>query len=203
MKRIAAVVATSTVLLLGATGAAHADTHSPPMADGGCGGGYMGGILGKHLHYKFTGWSIGSDPDGGSLGIDAPKGWTFVRTPEAEGRFHNPGADDVLSLRELDGGGTLEAEMAEQVQSLAGTPGLKVLGQHVKVMGSLEQRWATLAYRWTDMGEPRVVKERWISYGTGPSDPATLVVTVAGRAMDGAGLDALLAHVTPTVVLAG
>jgi hypothetical protein len=202
MKRIAAALATSGLLLLGSAGAAHADTHSPPMM-GGCGGGYLGPVVGTHLHYTFTGWSIGSDPDGGSLGIDAPRTWKFVRTPQAEGRFHSKGGQNLLSLRELDGGGTLEAEMAEQVQALAGTPGLKVTGQHIKVMGSLGQRWATLAYAWTNMGEPRIVKERWISYGTTPSDAAVMVVTVAGRAMDGPGLDALLAHVTPTAVLAG
>jgi hypothetical protein len=201
MKRITAVLATSVILLLGSAGGAHADTHSPPMA--GCGDGYMGPVLGTQLHFRFTSWAIGSDPDGGSLGIDAPRGWSFVRTPQAEGRFHNPGANDVLSLRELDGAATLEAVMAAQVRALAGTDGLKVTGQHVKVMDSLGQRWATLSYSWTNMGEPRTVKERWISYGTASSDPAVLVVTVAGRTVDGNGLDALLAHVTPTAVMAG
>jgi hypothetical protein len=170
---------------------------------GGCGGGYVGAALSTHLHYRFHGWSIGSDPDGGSLGIDAPRRWSFVRTPAGEGRFHSPSGNDLLSLRELDGAGTLEAEMADQVSELAGTPGLKVTGQHIKVMGAAGQRWATLTYTYTSMGEPRSVKERWVSYGTAPSDAAVMLITVAGRAMDGPGLTALLAHVTPTAVLAG
>jgi len=202
MKRIATALATSGLLLLGCAGTAHADTHPPQPVDG-CGDGYVGPALGTHLHYKFKGWSVGSDPDEGSLGIDAPRGWSFVRTPQAEGRFHSPGGQDLLSLRELEGAGTPAAEMAAKVETLAGTSGLKVLGEHVKDMGGLGQRWATLSYRWNDMGEPRIVKERWISYGTGPADAAVMVVTVAGRAMDGKGLDAVLAHVSPTAVLAG
>jgi hypothetical protein len=53
------------------------------------------------------------------------------------------------------------------------------------------------------MGEPRTVKVRWIAFGTGPGDDALLVLTVAGRPLDGRGLDAVLAHVTPTVSVAG
>jgi hypothetical protein len=202
MKRIAAVLATSAVLLLGSAGAAHADTHSPPVG-GGCGDGYVGDALVTNLHYRYQVWDATSVPDEGSLGIDAPRSWSFVRTPQAEGRFHDPSGNDLLSLRELTGATSPAAAMSAQVHALAGTPGLKVIGQHVQVMGSLGQRWATLAYRYSSMGEPRMVKERWIAYGTHASDRAVMVVTVAGRAMDGSGLDALLAHVSPTASLAG
>ncbi|MDX6371796.1 MAG: hypothetical protein QOD98_784 [Nocardioidaceae bacterium] len=202
MKRIAAVLATSGVLLLGSAGVAHADTGSPPM-DGGCGGGYVGDALATGLHYRYTVWDASAGPAEGSLGIDAPRGWSFVRTPQAEGRFHDPTGNDLLSLREPTRAATPAAAMSSQVRALAGTPGLKVLGQHVKVMDSLGQRWATLAYRYSNMGEPRIVKERWIAYGTDSTDQAVMVVTVAGRVMDGSGLDALLAHVSPTAQLAG
>jgi hypothetical protein len=202
MKRIAAVLATSVVLLLGSAGVAHADNDSPPMA-GGCGGGYVGEALGKHLQYRFQAWDVGSEPDEGRLGIDAPRGWSFVRTPQAEGRFHSRDGNVLLSLRELTRAATPEAAMSEQVRALAGTPGLKLIGQHVRVIDSLDQRWATLTYHWSSMGEPRTVKQRWIAYGTDPSNRAILVVTVAGRALDGKGLDALLAHVSPTASIAG
>jgi hypothetical protein len=201
MKRIAAVLATSVVVLLGSAGVAHADDHSPPMV--GCGGGYVGQALGTQLHYRYSVWDADTEPDHGSLGIDAPRGWSFVRTPQAEGRFHDPDGNVLLSLRELTRGATPETAMSEQVRALAGTPDLKVIGQHVKVMDGLQQRWATLTYRWSNMGEPRLVKERWIAYGTDPSNRAVMVVTVAGRALDGKGLDALLAHVSPTASLAG
>ncbi len=201
MKRIAAVLTSSLALLLGPVGVAHADDGVPPMV--GCGGGFIGEPLSTHLHYRSVHWYVGTDPDDGSLGIDAPRSWSFVRTPQAEGRFHDRSGNDTLSLRELTDGGTLEAAMTEQLGALAGTPGLKVVGQHIRVVDSLGQRWATLSYRWSNMGEPRTVRERWIAFGTDPSDPAVVVVTVAGRVMDGKGLDALLAHVTPSVVLAG
>jgi hypothetical protein len=142
-------------------------------------------------------------PDHGSLGIDAPRGWSFVRTPQAEGRFHDPDDHDLLSLREPSRTATLEDAMAAQVRALAGTSGLKVLGQRVTVVSELGQRWATLTYRWSSMGEPRIVKQRWIAYGTDASSTAVLVITVAGRVMDGNGLNALLAHVSPTATLAG
>jgi hypothetical protein len=198
MKRIAAVLATSAVLLLGSAGVAHADTHSPPMV-GGCGGGYAGEALSTGLRYHAVTWDAGT----GSLGIDAPRGWSFVRTPQAEGRFHDPDGHDLLSLRSLSRGGTPEAEMRAQVSALAGTSGLKVIGQHTQFVPGVKERWATLTYRYTSMGEPRVVKERWISYGSDPAGPAVLVVTVAGRVLDGNGLDVLLAHVSPTAALAG
>jgi hypothetical protein len=194
MKRIAALapaLAVSAALLLGAAGAADAD----------CGGGYVADALPTHLHYRFASWSIGSDPDGSNLGLDAPRHWSFVRTPQGEGRFHSRGGNELLSLRPLSDVGTPAGDMRDQVAELAGTSGLKVIGQHVQVVDG--QTWATLAYQYTSMGEPRSVKERWIAYGTGSSAQAELVVTVAGRAMDAGGLDAMLAHVTPTVVLAG
>src|SRR3954451_2426838 len=177
MKRIAAVLGSSVVLLLAGAGGAPADTHPPPML-GGCGGGYVGVALSTGLHYRSVTWDLGSGPNDGSLGIDAPRGWSFVRTPQAEGRFHDPDGHDLLSLRALSGGGTPEAEMSAQVSALAGTSGLKVIGQHTRVVASLGQRWATLTYRYTTMGEPRIVKERWIANGTDPAGRAVLVVTV-------------------------
>jgi hypothetical protein len=197
MKRIAAVLATWATLLLGTAGVAHADTHSPPMA-GGCGGGYGGEALSTELHYRPVTWDAGN----GTLGIDAPRGWSFVRTPDGEGRFHDPDGHDLLSLRALSRAGTPEAEMRAQVEALAGTTGLRVIGQHTQVMGRLGQRWATLTYKYSSMGEPRIVKERWIAQGTGSTGRAVMVVTVAGRSLDGSGLEALIAYVSPTANLA-
>ena len=47
------------------------------------------------------------------------------------------------------------------------------------------------------------MKVRWIALSTRSGAEADLVLTVAGRPLDARGLDALLAHATPTVRLAG
>jgi hypothetical protein len=202
MKRVAAVLVATLAISFASAGAAHADHDPPPME--GCGGGYVAPALSTHLHYRAAQWNLGADPDDGRLGIAAPRGWSFVRTPQGEGRFHSRSGTDLLSLATVAQAGTPAELMAAQVRELAGTPGLKLLGQHTKVMPSLGQVWSTLGYRYlSSMSEPRTVKVRWIAFGTDPSYDAALVLTVAGRSMDGAGLDALLAHSTPTVQLAG
>ena len=168
MKRIAAALATSVVLLLGSAGAAHAGKDKPPMT--GCGGGYIADALSTHLSYKPARWDVGADADEGTLGISAPRGWSFVRTPTGEGRFHDRTGNDLLSLRTVTEAGTPAAHLADQVRALAGTSGLVILGQHTKVVPNLDQTWSTLAYRYTSsMGEPREVKVRWIASGTDPA----------------------------------
>jgi hypothetical protein len=205
MKRTAAITiataALSLAMSLATTGAAHAD---PDPSDVGCGGGYVAPALSTHLHYRAALWNVGADPDAGTLGIAAPRGWSFVRTPEGEGRFHNRAGTALLSLRPAARPGTTAELMAAQVRALAGTSGLKVVGQHTTVMRNLDQVWSTLAYRYlSSMSEPRTVKVRWIGFGTDAGADASVVLTVAGRPLDGKGLDTLLGHVTPTVRLAG
>jgi hypothetical protein len=203
MKRFAAVLGATLAISFASAGLAHADPGTPPV-DGGCGGGYVAPALSNHLHYRTAKWNTGATSDDGTLGIAAPRGWSFVRTPQGEGRFHSRSGLDLLSLGTTTQSGTPSELMTAKVRDLAGTSGLKVLGQHTTVMRSLHQRWSTLAYRYlSPMGEPRTVKVRWIAYGTDPSNDAALVLTVAGRPLDGRGLDALLAHVSPTVRLAG
>ena len=201
MKRVAVVLGATLAISFASAGAAHADPDPPPME--GCGGGYIAPALSTHLHYKTARWNLGAGPDDGRLGLAAPRAWSFVRTPEGEGRFHNRSGNDLLSLGTVTQDGTTSELMAAQVRELAGTSGLKLLGQHTKVMRSLDQVWSTLGYRYlSSMGEPRTVKVRWIAFGTGPGAEASLVLTVAGRPLDGRGLDAMLAHVTPTAQLA-
>jgi hypothetical protein len=202
MKRTAAVAVATLAISLASAGAAHADPDPAPAE--GCGGGYVAPALSTHLHYKAAQWNLGADPDDGTLGLSAPSAWSFVRTPEGEGRFHSRSGSQLLSLRTVSRADSTAALMAAQARELAGTPGLKVLGQHTKVMGSLHQVWSTLGYRYSSsMGEVRTVKVRWIAFGTSTANDADLVLTVAGRPFDGKGLDAMLAHVTPTVTLAG
>jgi hypothetical protein len=202
MKRVAAVLGATLAISFASAGMAHADPDPPPME--GCGGGYVAPALSTHLHYRMARWNLGADPDDGRLGISAPRAWSFVRTPGGEGRFHSRSGNDLLSLRTVTQDGSTAELMAAQVRELAGTSGLKLLGQHTKVMSSIDQVWSTLGYRYlSSMGEPRAVKVRWIAFGTDPANRAALVLTVAGRSLDGAGLDALLSHVTPTVSLAG
>jgi hypothetical protein len=199
MKRIAAVVGATLAISLASTGVAHADNKTPPMPM--CGGGYIAPPMSTHLQYVSARWDVSADPDDATLGLDAPRGWSFVRTASGEGRFHHKIGDFLLSLRTTTDSASTAAQMSAQVSDLAGTPGLKILGQHTKVVG--EQRWSTLSYRYTSMGEPREVSVRWIAFGTDPAAEASLVLTVAGRPLDGKGLNALLSHVTPTVQLAG
>ena len=202
MKRTVAALGTTAAVLLGAAGAAHADTGG--SVDPGCGGGYVAPALSSHLHYKPARWEEGAGSHDGTLGVSAPRGWSFVRTPEGEGRFHSRSGTDLLSLRAVTEPGSTADHMAEQAGELAGTSGLKVIGQHTTVVRSLDQTWSTLSYRYlSSMGEPRTVKVRWIALGTDPGAEADLLLTVAGRPLDGHGLDALLSHATPTVVLAG
>jgi hypothetical protein len=205
MKRIAAVAVATLAISLASAGAARADGSGPPSTgEMGCGGGYVAPALSTHLRYRDAQWNIGSDVDDGTLAISAPRGWSFVRTPAGEGRFHDRSGNVLLSLRTTTEAGTTADHMADQVRALAGTAGLKIVGQHTRVMSSLHQRWSTLSYRYrSSMSEPRTVKVRWIAFGTDPSTEASLVLTVAGRPLDGAGLDAMLAVVAPTVALAG
>ena len=202
MNRIAALAVATLAISLASAGVAHADPD-PPVAEG-CGGGYVAPALSTHLPYTTAKWNIGADSEDGTLGISAPRGWSFVRTPQGEGRFHSRSANDLLSLRTVTRAGTPAELMAAQVTDLAGTAGLEVIGQHTKVMGNLNQVWSTLSYRYrSSMSEPRTVKVRWITFGTDSAGEARLVLTIAGRPLDGSGLDALLAHVGPTVRLAG
>lgn len=202
MKRIAAVAVATLAISLASAGAARADGGGTPPSSGGCGGGYIAPALSTHLKYKPAHWNVDADPDDGTLAIAAPSGWSFVRTPEGEGRFHSRSGTALLSLGATTEAGTPAEHMADQVSRLAGTSGLKVVGQHTQVVHG--QTWSTLSYRYrTSMSEPRTVKVRWIAFGTGSGSEAALVLTVAGRPLDGHGLDALLAHVTPTVQLAG
>jgi hypothetical protein len=203
MKRIAAVAVATLAMSLASAGAARADGSEPPStSDMGCGGGYVAPALSTHLHYRDARWNIGSGADDGTLGLSAPRGWSFVRTPAGEGRFHSRSGLVLLSLRTTTEAGTPAEHMADTVSDLAGTSGLEVVGQHTQVVHG--QTWSTLSYRYrSSMSEPRTVKVRWIAFGTGPGAEASLVLTVAGRPLDGHGLDAMLAHVTPTVSLAG
>jgi hypothetical protein len=203
MKRIAAVAVATLAISLASAGAARADGGGPPStADLGCGGGYVAPALSTHLKYKSASWDLGSDSDDGTLAIAAPSGWSFVRTPEGEGRFHSRSGLVLLSLRTTTEAGTTAGHMADAINELSGTSGLKILGQHTQVAHG--RTWSTLSYRYlSSMGEPRSVKVRWIAFGTGSGAEAALVLTVAGRPLDGHGLDAMLAHVTPTARLAG
>jgi hypothetical protein len=204
MKRTITALGAMLAALLVSGGAAHADPGTPPV-DAGCGGGYVAPALSTHLRYATQTWTgTDSGTDSATLGIAAPRGWSFVRTPQGEGRFHSRSGLDLLSLRTPTQAGTPAELMAAQVRELAGTSGLKVTGQYTKVMRSAHQVWSTLGYRYlSSMGEPRTVKVRWIAFGTSSTSDAALVLTVAGRPLDGHGLDALLAHTTPTVELAG
>ena len=196
-----ATLTLSLALTVVSAGAARADDPDSPVV--GCGDGYTADALSTHLRYRSAHWNIAADPDDGTLAVSAPRGWSFVRTPAGEGRFHDRIGNDLLSLRTATEPGSTAELMAAAVRDLAGTSGLKILGQHTKSVPALGQRWSTLSYSYrTSMSEPRTVKVRWIALGADPAADAQLVLTVAGRPMDAPGLDAMLAAVAPTVRLA-
>src|SRR4051795_7058471 len=135
MKRIAAVAVATLAISLASAGAARADGSGPPSTvDLGCGGGYVAPRLSTPLHYRHAQWNVGSDADDGTLAISAPRGWSFVRTRAGEGRFHDRSGNDLLSLRTTTDSGTPAGLMADEVRALAGTAGLRIVGQHTTVM---------------------------------------------------------------------
>src|SRR5690348_12095473 len=107
--------------LLGATVAVLLGTAAPALADGpsagGCGGGYAGGAVVAPDSYRATHWDSGA----GTLGIDAPRGWSFVRTPTGEGRFHDPSGQGLLSLAAVTASGTPAAQLQARARALVGT----------------------------------------------------------------------------------
>lgn len=174
-RRTAAATATAALALLGCvattTPALASTTPSAPPA------------LGRNLHYRTTTWTAG----GTAMSVMAPRGWTFVLTPEGQARFNAPARPDVLTMG-YRSGGFLRRQLHGKVAALRGTPGLHVV--EASVHGRGDAVTGELRYRWT----PRGGETRFVHYRYQGDD----IYEVAGRAIDRPGLERVLANAADT-----
>jgi len=133
--------------------------------------------LGTHLKFRTTTWTS----QGASMSIMAPRGWSFVLTPEGQARFNAGTRADVLTMG-YRGEGALRPQLQSKVAALRGTPGLHILV--ARGHGRGEDAYGELRYRWTPHGgETRFVDYRY------QGDDAYMV---AGPLADRKGLEAVL-----------
>ena len=139
--------------------------------------------LGTHLKYRTTTWTS----QGADMSIMAPRGWSFVLTPEGQARFNAHARPDVLAMS-YRGDGALRPQLKSKVAALQGTPGLHVI--KARGHGRGDSASGELRYRWTPQGgETRFVDYRY------QGDDAYMV---AGRLADRRGLTAVLDTATST-----
>ena len=133
--------------------------------------------LGAHLQYRTTTWTS----QGAEMSIMAPRGWTFVLTPEGQARFNADDRPDVLAMG-YRGDGELRPELESKVALLQGTPGLRIL--KARGSGRGDSASGELRYLWTPPGgETRFVDYRY------QGDDAYMV---AGPLADRKGLKVVL-----------
>jgi hypothetical protein len=133
--------------------------------------------LGTHLKYRTTTWTS----QGAEMSIKAPRGWSFVLTPEGQARFNADARPDVLAMG-YRGDGALHPQLKSKVAALQGTPGLHVL--KARGHGRGDSASGELRYLWTPQGgETRFVDYRYQGDDT---------YMVAGRLADRKGLEAVL-----------
>jgi hypothetical protein len=139
--------------------------------------------LGTHLKYRTTTWTS----QGADMSIMAPRGWSFVLTPDGQARFNARVRPDVLAMS-YRGDGALRPQLKSKVAALQGTPGLHVI--EARGHGRGDSASGELRYRWTPQGgETRYVDYRY------QGDDAYMV---AGRLSDRRGLKAVLDTATAT-----
>ena len=133
--------------------------------------------LGTHLEYRTTTWTS----QGADMTIMAPRGWSFVLTPEGQARFNADARPDVLAMG-YRGDAPLHPQLKSKVAALQGTPGLRIL--EARGHGRGDSASGELRYLWTPLGgETRFVDYRY------QGDDAYVV---AGRLADRKGLEAVL-----------
>ena len=133
--------------------------------------------LGTHLRYRTTTWTS----QGADMSIMAPRGWSFVLTPEGQARFNADDRPDVLTMG-YRGQGRLRPELTSKVAALRGTPGLRIL--KARGHGAGDSARGELRYLWTAPGgETRFVDHRY------QGDDAYMV---AGPLADRKGLKVVL-----------
>jgi hypothetical protein len=139
--------------------------------------------LGTHLKYRTTTWSS----QGADMSIMAPRGWSFVLTPEGQARFNAGARPDVLAMG-YRGEGPLRPQLQSKVAALQGTPGLHVLV--ARGHGRGDSASGVLRYRWTPVGgETRFVDYRYVGNDA---------YMVAGPIADRKGLETVLGTAAST-----
>jgi hypothetical protein len=139
--------------------------------------------LGTHLKYRTTTWTS----QGADMSIMAPRGWSFVVTPEGQARFNAAARPDVLAMG-YRGDGALRPQLKHKVALLRGTPGLRILTAHGHGRG--DSAIGELRYLWT----PQKGVTRFVDYHYQGDD----AYMVAGRLVDRKGLKAVLATASRT-----
>jgi hypothetical protein len=173
MNRRAAVLAMAALLSCLATAAPAfaTDRASEPSA------------LGTHLKYRTTTWTS-QEAD---MSIMAPRGWSFVVTPEGQARFNADARPDVLAMG-YRGDGALRPQLRSKVALLQGTLGLHILKAHGHGRG--DSAIGELRYLWT----PHKGATRFVDYHYQGDD----AYMVAGRLVDRKGLKAVLITASST-----
>ncbi|MEP9364508.1 hypothetical protein ABLE68_16195 [Nocardioides sp. CN2-186] len=139
--------------------------------------------LGTSLKYRTTTWTS----QGADMSIMAPRGWSFVLTPEGQARFNAGSRPDVLTMG-YRGEGALRPQLRSKLAALRGTPGLHVLAAHGRGRG--ERAYGELRYRWTPHGGGT----RFVDYRYQGDD----AYMVAGPLADQKGLRAVLVTASST-----
>jgi hypothetical protein len=171
-RRIAAPVIAALLSWLGtAAPALAAYDHDEPSA------------LGTHLRYRTTTWTS----QGAEMSIMAPRGWSFVLTPEGQARFNAELRPDVLTMG-YRGDGDLRPQLKSKLAALQGTPGLHVLEARGRGRGDAAS--GELRYLWTPSGG----ETRFVDYVYEGDD----AYMVAGRLVDRRGLRAVLVTASST-----
>ncbi len=139
--------------------------------------------LGTHLKYRNTTWTS----QGADMSIMAPRGWSFVVTPEGQARFNARVRPDVLVMG-YRGEGALRPQLKRKVAALQGVPGLHILKAHGHGRG--DSAMGELRYLW----RPRAGVVRFVDYRYQGDD----AYSVAGRFVDRKGLKVVLATASST-----
>jgi hypothetical protein len=121
------------------------------------------------------------------MSIMAPRGWSFVVTPEGQARFNAVARPDLLAMG-YRGDGALRPQLKSKVTALQGTPGLHILKAHGHGRG--DSAMGELRYLWTPQGGVT----RFVDYRYQGDD----AYMVAGRLVDRKGLKAVLVTASST-----
>ncbi|HYU86138.1 MAG TPA: hypothetical protein VEK80_15165 [Kribbellaceae bacterium] len=139
--------------------------------------------------------------------LDVPDGWKYTRQDEYNAWFTGPHGIWRLRVDATANSHSIDQQLVLRERSLhKSTPSVKVFGRE---HGSQEVSWGpgmityrTLIYSYTNKDKGlRFVMNRFIALGD--SGRTAIEITTSGRPEDQAGLDAVLAQATATLVLQG
>ena len=149
--------------------------------------------------------SYGRKSLGGGMAVDVPAGWQTEQDSSGQARFVDGSGTWLLRLDGRSSDRSIEKMLAARQRSVRRSPDLRIVRRD---SGTEPVSWngsglthRTLVYTYTnDSRGQRMVMSRWISLDGG--DRTAVEITVGGRPQDEAGLAALLARATKSLVLA-